>query len=646
MALGEFAMDHPIEISDGSDSDNAADRDLMALDRDKCKYWYRLPVDTDTSAARLPEQDLIDLTKNELEVEMPSQCESMIIDLTGVDDSAESCSNISLNQDGSFTAAKWIKPEFQFNNSALTEDSLEMPNHSTETCSSLSENGTSSSGRTTVNRDLGALECTSNVVVEKNGFPAGYEDDCIKCPFIGNHTLEGTHVLSNTNSPHSTTPINGTVIPTVDSESLSVATSTTTPSALNVLIDENPDPNDNTAIQASPINKAWLYKFRYYKQPPVHLLFQRLKQDQEHKQLIPSRRMNIVNSTKEESFPQGTLHFLKEFVSSCYYPPKHILCHVIRSILLGKEESSTVTDAYTLLMKVQELHPASENTVAWDWSLFTEVMKKKENPAYLLFLQYVVQTLHDDYHIGLRRRALQKCLAKSMLSCDKSPRNIKDVINWLMDAVKSDDELSPMFLSESENQREVPLLQRLLSIAVEVDNSPACSSMKIAEFLFPFIISIKAREQRDLFFSSIESSLLQAKILEVIFFHSCQKPTTLPLSLAKILFFIEHSTLLLEQQGPGMEWQRWDEVLHHICLLFISYQRIVLDNLLTPATERIDQILHIPNQQLNDITEADVKHHLANFKLRIAQGEEVPPAIQDRLQILQILLCAAVKCQL
>ncbi|MEE6527016.1 hypothetical protein FKM82_028038 [Ascaphus truei] len=87
--------------------------------------------------------------------------------------------------------------------------------------------------------------------------------------------------------------------------------------------------------------------------------------------------MNIVISTVEERFPQGTLHFLTEFVSPHHYPPTNILCHVIRSILLDGEEQGVMTDAYTLLMKVQELHPATMSTVPWDWSLLTTVMQKK-----------------------------------------------------------------------------------------------------------------------------------------------------------------------------------------------------------------------------------------------------------------------------
>lgn len=39
-------------------------------------------------------------------------------------------------------------------------------------------------------------------------------------------------------------------------------------------------------------------------------------------------------------------------------------------------------------------------------------------------------------------------------------------------------------------------LQRMLSIAVEVDRTPTCSSNKIAEMMFGFVLDIPERSQR------------------------------------------------------------------------------------------------------------------------------------------------------
>lgn len=46
----------------------------------------------------------------------------------------------------------------------------------------------------------------------------------------------------------------------------------------------------------------------------------------------------------------------------------------------------------------------------------------------------------------------------------------------------------------------------------------------------------------------MESHLLRCKVLEIIFLHSCERPTRLPLSLAQALYFLNNSTSLLKCQ--------------------------------------------------------------------------------------------------
>lgn len=54
-----------------------------------------------------------------------------------------------------------------------------------------------------------------------------------------------------------------------------------------------------------------------------------------------------------------------------------------------------------------------------------------------------------------------------------------------------------------------------------------------------------------MFFTTMESHLLRCKVLEIIFLHSCETPTRLPLSLAQALYFLNHSTSLLKCQVPA-----------------------------------------------------------------------------------------------
>ncbi|CAJ0966132.1 unnamed protein product [Ranitomeya imitator] len=242
------------------------------------------------------------------------------------------------------------------------------------------------------------------------------------------------------------------------------------------------------------VNKSLLYKLRYFKKPPVTHFF---PHKNSHSAPVPLTRMNLVNSTIEESFHPGTLYFLSEFVSEAHYPPRDLLSHVINSILLGAEEQTIRCEAYEILMKVQRLHPATSESVAWQWNLLSDVMtSKKEYQSIELFLQYVVQTLDDNFHLCLQRRALHKSLCKLMLSCDKTFCNVKQVVDWLIDVVKRIPETAQEDTSQCNLQRTVFLLQRMLSIAVDVDNSPTMSSNKMAEYIFPYVLVLDTRQQR------------------------------------------------------------------------------------------------------------------------------------------------------
>ncbi|XP_073422180.1 SUMO-interacting motif-containing protein 1 isoform X2 [Dendrobates tinctorius] len=324
------------------------------------------------------------------------------------------------------------------------------------------------------------------------------------------------------------------------------------------------------------VNKSLLYKLRYFKKPPVTHHFFPHKNSQPAP--VPLTRVNLVNSTIEESFHPGTLYFLSEFVSEAHYPPRDLISHVINSILLGAEEQTIRREAYEILMKVQRLHPATSESVAWQWNLLSDVMtSKQEYQSVELFLQYVAQTLDDDFHLCLQRRALHKSLCKLMLSCDKTFCNVKQVIDWLIDVVNRISETGQEDPSQCNLQRTVFLLQRMVSIAVDVDNSPTMSSNKMSEYIFPHVLVLKTRQQRELFFSSTGNVLLRAKILELIFLHSCTIPPTPQVSLSfdEIIYFIRNSTLQLENQGP--EWQKWDEILHHLTVLCLSLQTIITD---------------------------------------------------------------------
>ncbi|KFP57830.1 SUMO-interacting motif-containing protein 1, partial [Cariama cristata] len=422
-----------------------------------------------------------------------------------------------------------------------------------------------------------------------------------------------------------------------------------------------------------------LNKLHYFRRSGVqHLFLQGVAPSRETQQRkpepIPSGKLSMVHTTMEENFLEGTLHFLSEFVSCRHCPPKEIISHLIRQILLNPHQGEILKDTYMLLMKIQMLHPANAATVGWDWTLLKYIMEDQEKPpGRLLFLQYVVQTLEDDFQQNLRLRLLQKSIAKKVLSCDMCFNNVKEVVEWLVAAVtgvgfvqpreqlqetsssaeaRAEHSSSAPWLASTDQAEVAPpaffaqkvmlLLQRMLSIAVEVDKSPNCSSCKIADVIFPFILNIPLRSQREAFLNTMQSQLLRCKLLELLFQHSCDVPTTLPLSLAKILYFLSHSSVLLQYQDGTTAWQGWDEMLQYLSLLLLSYQNVILEHLRSSLNDRMDLIIQKAKPKLqdgDDISHLDIQLKIEDFISRMQEvlGQPFPLQIMEKLCMLREL---------
>ncbi|KAE8614809.1 hypothetical protein XENTR_v10008320 [Xenopus tropicalis] len=553
-----MSMASAIVISDESDSGTKADISLIRWHRARRKIpGHILGEDSSTPKIKRCHQDIIiDLTENNYNYNMEniSGSDNEVIDLTeDINETFIKTSPVSSewnygssDSDSELMSAEELCCSDQKLIKYLTTD---------DDCSVTGHNSVSS-GSTRVNSDIDSLDSLTSPLVGQSNSPGRSKDEYCKPS------------ESNTVKLNLEVPALHSFISTLNKTPQSDFSTKCSAAAFQIY------PSDNSnSLLLSPINtqqadlvskeepsfnKASLYKLRCYRNPPVHhLFFHRLKQNEETRkklkitpQQIPSRRMNFVESTMEENFPQGTLHFLNEFVSIHHYPKISVLRHVVSDFLLGSEESGIRNDAYTFLMKVQRLHPANQHTVPWDWESLSKAMENKEQPVLCLFLQYVVQTLEDDFQLCVHRRNLHTCLSKVMISCDTKFSNIRHVINWLIKTMNDSSHITPEMEDSAgcDNQRIMCLLQRMLSIAVEVDLSPSCSSSRIADSVFPDVICLTSRHEREMFLSSIESALLRAKVIEVILQHSCPERKDLSLSVAKILYFLVNSKLLLGKQ--------------------------------------------------------------------------------------------------
>uniref|UniRef100_A0A8D0GL90 SUMO interacting motifs containing 1 n=1 Tax=Sphenodon punctatus TaxID=8508 RepID=A0A8D0GL90_SPHPU len=284
------------------------------------------------------------------------------------------------------------------------------------------------------------------------------------------------------------------------------------------------------------------------------------------------------------------------------------------------------------------------------------LLQEKKFPGRILFLEYVIQTLEDDFQLKLQTRFLHRSIARMMLSCDKCFSNVKEVIRWLVAAVTGVGFPHPRQhlqkakhptseISRDENSTFSLGLDRMLSIAVEVDRSPICNSNKIADVMFSSILNISKRCQREAILHSMECQLLRCKVLELIFHHSCEVPSSLPLSLTKILYFLNHFSLQLKYQDNEVTWQRWDEMLYNLNLLLLSYHNVVVGHLRNSLSDRMDLIIDNakPKLQSYDITPLNTELKVEDFSSRLLQilGEPLPPPIEEKIDLLKMLLVTA-----
>ncbi|XP_078267673.1 uncharacterized protein simc1 isoform X2 [Rhinoraja longicauda] len=435
----------------------------------------------------------------------------------------------------------------------------------------------------------------------------------------------------------------------------------------------------------SSIDKELLQSFRYFMGVPVqHLFVKRRRKENRHKmnqnsqssaasrniskkpELIFQRQCSMINSTIDENFSQGTLQFLMDFVSPQHYPPQKVVEYIIKKILLSNEPPSTIMFTYMTLMKIQQLHPANIYTVQWDWELLAYHMEDKDphrnnslaKGSRLLFLQYVVQTLEDDFQ--LKHDVPQQSIAKTVLSCDEKFWNVRSVIRWLIDTICKDTEeiqertgptssaSNNLLAVDSWNPRVICLFQKMLTLAVEVDRSPTCSSNKIAEAIFQYFIYISKRSQRLTVLRSMESQLLRCKLLEFFFHHYTEKQNSLPMSLGKVLHFLKYAKFPLEaDEHHSRKWQYWDEPVHLLCLLLLSYQEVTKRYLRLSITERVKYVLADTPPVLTKhdvITKEEVLTDMEEFYNRVLSdlGRSLNPQLEEQINLLkELLLCAA-----
>ncbi|XP_052471261.1 SUMO-interacting motif-containing protein 1 isoform X3 [Carassius gibelio] len=359
--------------------------------------------------------------------------------------------------------------------------------------------------------------------------------------------------------------------------------------------------------------------------------------------------LSLVYSTIEENYPEGTLQLLSDFIQPRYYPPVDITTHLLRGIVLNPQSPDVlVIEAYNLLMKTQRYHPVDASTVPCDWELVKSVMKEQDETRKLrtevqnMLLQYMLQVLEDDFHFKLRSQCLLHSVAKKMLSFgNETIGQVKDVIVWMMNAAKESVNHSKdvEYPKKEDNYLKIVLsLQRMLTLALEVDKNPNYSSDKLSEELFTCLNRMHScRQIRLLLLRTLDSKLLRCKLLKLLLDEACSQKTSLPMSLNLLLHYLKSSTLASDPSDGAEKWRKWDELLQLLWMLMLSYEEVVTGHLHFPITKRFDR-RHAPIWTVNDQVKcSEVQEAVGTFLSRAANdiGHALSMEMQDLLSQLQ-----------
>lgn len=371
------------------------------------------------------------------------------------------------------------------------------------------------------------------------------------------------------------------------------------------------------------------------------------------------RSLSLVYITMEENYPEGTLQLLSDLLQPGFYSPRDVTDHVLRRILLEPQTSQHLcVQAFNLLMRTQRHHRADKTTISWDWELLTSVMENQEHSKRLrwevvrMLLEYVVQTMEDDFQAKLSPSALHHSITKATFSCNSPVQfgNVRSVIKWLFAAVMKSTERGEgrEALHESdEHVRMVQVFQRMLTLALEVDRSPALSSDKLSQELFHTLLChMPLRAHRMLLLETIECDLLRRKLLQHLLDHACPEKTRLPMSLGRLLHFLKNCAPKRDLTDGSERSLKWEELLQLLWMLLISYNKVMKGRLYSSVTERTGGVHPAIRTPHDAVSQSAVLEAVESFRSRSFKdlSHALPCHVEESLTYLQEHLFDVCQC--
>ncbi|XP_071947723.1 SUMO-interacting motif-containing protein 1-like isoform X2 [Antedon mediterranea] len=236
---------------------------------------------------------------------------------------------------------------------------------------------------------------------------------------------------------------------------------------------------------------------------------------------------NIIEGHQEEEVHSEAITYIHDFTTTDIYPEKQCLKYLLDTLVaVGSRDLTCQT--YKTLKHIQNHHKLTRKDFSEDWNQIMDILKPLETECNILFyrnrllyLDLLTSVLEEDLNKHkLRNTTAQSFLCK-MLSPDHEMANLASLSLCLLSVLqRTFDNSSDMFLEEG-IQRSLLLLQKILTLSVEVSKSRPEGAMKIAEhLLYPFR-NLSKVEHRSQLLETMQSNLLRIKLIELWLENCC-----------------------------------------------------------------------------------------------------------------------------
>ncbi|PWA23480.1 hypothetical protein CCH79_00006051, partial [Gambusia affinis] len=216
-----------------------------------------------------------------------------------------------------------------------------------------------------------------------------------------------------------------------------------------------------------------------------------------------------------------------------------------------------------------------------------------------------------------------------------------DVIKWLFCVItkttENDDSKEGIKIKD-EQIRIVSVFQRMLSLALEVDRSPALNSAKLSHELFHMVLGhMPLRAHRMLLLESLQSKLLSCKLLEQLLDYACPEKVSIPMSLKLLLHFLKNCTLAADPTDGLERWRKWEELMHLLWMLLLSYSKAMKGCLTSSIFEQIGKEATLVYKPDDMVSKSAVQEAVNAFLSRSQEdiGEALPLHVEESLTYLQ-----------